>query len=192
MVYKKKKREIFDPDSIEIEDPENYMGEPDLKYSQELLVMEQVRRYSKAASQEMKKGWEERKIDKFGMASSIKTHPDTRKELAACVNTLKNLLVGFLREDKQSFDAVEALYKELEELKAKYIEMEQEAWEKIPNNIKHPSSNWVDRWEHIDNALNFDYIYGEKYLQQTIPIYRRLFEELYFLIHKMGYFKALS
>jgi hypothetical protein len=184
-----KKKAMFDSD-IEIEDIDTWRGEPDLNYSHELLVMEQYRRCLKAGSQEMKKGWEERKVDKAGSVASIKTHPDTRKEFGECIECLKNAMIGHIQDNPDIVKKIKDLFDEKEKLLNKYIALENEEWEKIPANIKYPSSNWMDRWEHIPNTLNFDHIFGEKYLQESVGIYRRLLEEITLLMHRTGYFKG--
>jgi len=186
---RRKPREFEDED-FEIEDVESYRGEPEKKYSHELLVMEQYRRCLKSGSQEMRKGWEERKTDKTGMAISIKIHPDTRKEFAECVITLKNLLVGNIVADEDAEKEIKKLLEELDALLKKYVDLEEREWQKIPLAMKHPGSKWLNRWEHLIGTLNFDYVYGEKYLQESVGVYRRILEAMGLLLHRMGYFKA--
>lgn len=190
-MFKKKRQRLEEDDDFEFEDADLYRGEPDLKYSHELLVMEQIRRCLKAGSQEMKKGWEERKVDRMGNTMTIKTHPDTRKEYAECVDSLVDIMMGFIIPDPiHAKEDIEKLYQELKRVESYYINLEQESWNKIPNNIKKYGSNWADRWDHIDGTLNYDHIYGEKYLQQSISIYRKIFQSIMSLLHRMGYFKA--
>lgn len=191
----RRQRRDFDEDEDEdgeIEDVETYRGEPEKKYSHELLVMEQLRRTLKAASQEMRRGWEERKINRSGQTASIKVHPDTRKEFASHVESLKNILQGYVLDDKETKKAIENLYQELKELEKNFKEQEDNAWNNIPIFMKRPTSGWIDRWEHIPNTLNYDHIYGEKYLQLSVDIYRRILEEIILLLHKMDYFKGVK
>jgi len=176
--------------NFEIEDEEMYLPEPEMKYSHELLVMEQLRSTLKSLSQEMKKGFEERKLNQVGGLISIKVTPDTRKEAAERVKTLKNIMVGYIEDDKDAHTKIKDLFKQLEDLEDKYIKLEEEAWKKIPEHIKHPNSNWSDRWDHIVGTLNFDHYFGEKYLQESIIIYREILEEIIVLLHNMEYFKA--
>jgi len=187
LVFRKKGSEEVD---FDIEDVENYRGEPDLKYSQELLVMEQYRRCLKSGSQEMKKGSEEVKRDRIGNVMVVKINSDTRKEFGECVNTLKNLMIGDITADKISKVNIPNLYKELEELKEKYINLEEEDWKKIPEHIKRPGSPWADRWDHLPGTLNLEHYYGEKYLQGSVEVYRRILEEIGLLLYRMGYFRA--
>jgi len=188
---KKKKRDDYSDDEFDIDDIDTYRGEPDLKYSHELIVMEQLRRCLKAGSQEMKKGWEERKSDRMGGIISIKTHPDTRKEFGECVNSLKNVMKGHIDPDPNNAKGnIEKLYGELDKLKEHLIEEEEKAWGEIPDNVKRYGSNWMDRWDHINGTLNYDHIYGEKYLQESVAVYRRILEAIIALLHAMGYFKA--
>lgn len=187
VLFKKKKTE--EPEDFD-EQVEEYRGEPEKKYSHEVLVMEQYRTCLHAGSQEMRKGWEERKISRTGEVMSIKTHPDTRKEFAECVITMKMLLIGYIEEDEESNLKIQNLFIDLENLYKKFMELEQWEWDKIPAIWKHPSSNWQNRWEHINRTLNYDYVYGEKYLQDSILIYRKILEEITKLMHKMGYFKG--
>ncbi len=191
MVFKKKKKQISNQEeNFDIEDIENWRGEPDLKFSYELLIMEQYRRTSKAGSQEMKKGWEERKESQTGSTVSIKVHPDTRKEFGECMNTLKNMMIGNIVADSKAKGNIKGLYDELLKLKGKYIEMEEKAWQEVPEHVRRYGSKWVDRWEHIKDTLNYDHIFGEYYLQESVEVYRRILEEITLLLHRMGYFKG--
>lgn len=188
MIFKKKRVNLEEQDDIE--DPETYRGETDLRYSHELLVMEQIRRTQKALNQEMKKGWEERKVDKFDNTMSIKTYPDTRKEVGECIETLKNIMLGFISRFPEVLKKINDYYKEVEDLEQHFVDLEEEEWNKIPAHIQRAGSNWIDRWQHVSKTLNYDHLFGEKYLQQSVSIHRKIFEEIIQLLHRLGYFKG--
>lgn len=186
---KNKPVESYDED-FEIIDPENWQGEEDIRYSHELLVMEQLRRTLKTLSQEMKKGYEEQKTDRIGNLVSSTMHPDTRREAAEAIETLKNVMVGYITDDEDSDAEIRKLLKDLKEIEDYYIKEEQKAWDSIQPHIKAPGSSWNNRWEHVNGALNYDYVYGEVFLQQSIKIWRQILERIVYLMHKMDYFRA--
>lgn len=181
------KKETFDLDSIEIEDVENYRGEPDLKFSHEGLVMEQYRRTLIAASEEMKPGWIERKLDKTGQVL-FKIHPDTRKTFAECVKTLKGLLIGDLNKDAR--EKVNALLEKVEERRQYYISLEKKEWESIPEQVKRFNSNWKDRWIHLEGRMNPDKYYYEFFLEESVELYRKVLEELEKYLWLTEYFQG--
>ena len=140
MGFKKKFSSEDNLDIVDIEDPENYRGGVELKFSHEMLVMEQYRRIQKSLSQEMKKGYEETKQDRTGNILSVKHYPDTRKEAGESIETLKNIMIGDVKADKITKESMPELFNELKELEKKYVKLEQDAWDSIPPHYKKPNS----------------------------------------------------
>jgi hypothetical protein len=194
MALKKKKKDTSMYDSegsyIDFDEIETFRGDPDIKYSHPLLVMEQIRRCNKVSSEEKKKGWEERKEDRSGNIVSIKTHPDTRKEYAECVMAFYDLIFGYIEADVDAEKEIGELFGELDQLKETYVKMEEESWQQIPIHVRRPDSDWMDRWDHLPNTLNYDHIFGEKYLQLSVDVYRKIYRAMMRLLHRMGYFTA--
>lgn len=159
--------------------------------SNERLIMEQMRRVMEAGSQDMTKGWVERRVDKFGDTFIYKIHSDTRLKFGECVLTLKNKMIKYIRQHPKYETKINQLFQELTSLKIKFQVLEQLEWEKISANVKKDiPSKWLNRWEHIDGQLNFDYIFGETFLQESVEIYRKIFEEIESLLNDLDYLKT--
>ena len=115
-------------------------------------------------------------------------HPDTRLQFFECIKTLKGLLVRDM--DKDARAEVKEIVDSIDELKQSYIDMEQEAWDEIHPNIRKNNSAWQNRWTHIKGTLNTDMPWYEKWLQESLPIYRELLERLEIALNWLQYFKA--
>src|SRR3990167_3222872 len=85
-------------DDFEIKEPSEFFGQRDKGFSHSELIMASLRKCIEAGGKEMKAGFWNEKLDKFG--NRIKTYvDDERKIFIECVETAKNQMICDFDDD---------------------------------------------------------------------------------------------
>jgi len=177
-------------------------GSSKVEFSKPLLVMESLRICIRNRSKEMKKGYTNMKVDKFGN-SCREIIPDARKEFISSVKALMGLLSPEIEADKQFPN--EDLENNLNKIYDKYaytqisFKTEKDNLGNIKKNYFYDSTlpkfmpesgsnvEIIDRKGNIINS-NWDSM-SESYVDECVDIYDNVFAELNKLISRLGYFK---
>lgn len=172
-----------DEDVLEVANPEEYSYKKEDAFSHPATVMKAYMRCLDTGAQEMRKGFWQDKLDKFG--NKVTTYmPDTRMEFINSVETLKNVLYAHLvsYKDTQIVKEISSIFDRLDKEKEKLIAQEETWWNGLPYAQR-------SKIMHFKGMFNQDLIFYQQYISLKVDAYRELFECLEFLLSLTTYLK---
>lgn len=170
---------------IVIGDTENYSVGDKAEFSYTANVMLAMRKCIDAGAKEMKEGYWNDRLDKFGNA--IKTWvPDSRISFIECVKTFETIC-------KRDFDeiATKEINKIKEKMKKRYEELcreEEYDWRTCPPQIIQERVKL--QLFYKEGSLHKDLPYYQQYIEDEVSFYRIIFEELCKLIKRLDDYRG--
>ena len=171
-------------DDFEIKEPSEFFGKRDKGFSHSELIMMALRKCIEAGSKEMKAGFWNEKLDKFG--NRIKTYiDDERKIFIESVETAKNQMICDFDDDATSKikDIKVTLQTSLLTLK----EQEEKYWKGLSARQKQEQNN--KGIFQRDGYLNRGLPFYQDYLEEQVNIMRDILEELIKLTERKNFYK---
>lgn len=174
-------------DDFEVIDVENYKTSKEQEFSHQQLVMSVLRKCIEAGCKEMKEGYWNEKVDKYGNPTRSYV-PDTRKEFIEAVKSAEMTMIPDYDEE-----IIRKIGEIKERLKIKLHEFYQEEkkdWESCRIDVKR------DRWRrgiyYIEGSLNKKLHYYHYYIDELVESYRSICAELNKLTKRLGYYEEVA
>lgn len=175
----------MEEDDFVIQDTENFIENKNQEFSHSVLVMTAISRCSLNLSKEMRSGYWNEKVDKYGNLMRYYIE-DTRKVFIGSVKALLYIMgcnynpIVKRDEEKPGVQTIRenifALQKELENKKEQYLLMEAKDWETSPKTIRdiRMKQGLVYRQGLFCSKLPYE----NEYILQEVLIYEKVLEEL--------------
>jgi len=171
---------------IDIIDVENYKSEQQQQFSHSLLVMSVMNKCREAGCKEMRSGYFNEKMDKFGNLIKIYIE-DTRKAFIESVKSCEMFMV--CDYDKEATDNIDKIKKELSETYKTLCIEEEKEWNKLTEYQRNQHKEKQGLW-FLKNALNIKLPYYQEYIEKELEAYREIFKELTKLTKRLYFYEA--
>jgi len=171
-------------DELEVLDVENYKGGKDQQFSHQFLVMKVISRCIETGTKEMRSGYWNEKVDKFG--NKVATYiPDTRKEFIESVKIAEMIMLCDF--DDEAIKEIAKIKSWLDEELNHIISTEKKDWDNCSATIKRM------RWEKgiffQEGSLSIHLPYYQDYIEVEITAYRKILGELNKLTKRLGFYE---
>lgn len=166
-------REHPDLPESEVIDIENWRNPLEIKFDRLVLVMASMRKCIDLGSKEMREGWWDEKIDKYGNLVRL-YHEDTRKSFIEAVKSLMNITVADW--DDETKKNVSMLLQSVKERKIKWIKAQSTWWHGL--NRQQQERMIKQGKEVIDGVFNTKLDFDNYFNQEELDVYREIFSEI--------------
>ena len=173
-------------DNVEIIDVENYKSEGEKQFSHQLLVMTAMRKCIELRAKEMKAGYEQPKVDKYGNVL-ITIVPDARLEFIESVNAAEMITSCDLDDDATK--KIDAIKKSLDEEYKKLVEAEKKDWDNTPQKIKNMRRERNPPLLQIPNALNRLLPFYQEFIEFEVKYATDIFKEINNLTKRLNFYQ---
>lgn len=173
-------------DDYEIEDVENFRGGgEDKNYSHKVLIMSAMRKVLESASNEMRSGYFNEKVDRKG--NKILTYiQDTRKQFIEAVETLAMFMECDLDEEAQK--AIEEIEKQMREREEALVNEEAKYWRDINPQLR--VHHWKNGIKYREGYLHPDLPFAQDWVEERVRFYRKIFKELNKLTKRLNFYET--
>lgn len=153
----------------EVIDAENYSSKKGEGFSYPQLVMSLLRKCIEAGSEEMKPGYWNTKMDKFGNPNKVYV-PDTRKVFVSCVMSLRMFIARDL--DAEAEEEMIAIDKEIKAVEQSFYDQEKKYWEDLAPPAR--KQLWNSGIYYKEDRLNSELPFLHEYLTDVVEVYRKI------------------
>lgn len=176
-------------DDYEVLDVDTYTGEKDKAFSHQLLIMSAMRKAIEAGNKEMRNGYFNEKLDKFG--NRIRTYiPDTRLEYIQSVRSVEAMMIGDLNFSDETIEIkkeIEKIKIDLENIKSKLYEKEKKDIESASSILK--NQRLMKGIYLKENSLNKNFQYYQEYIDESVEAYEKILKQLVLVTHEMNFYQ---
>ena len=176
-------------DDLEIIDPEGYRGGgKDEVFSHSQLIMMSLKKCIEAGSMEMKEGYYNKKMDKYGNILQIYI-PDTRLTFIETVESVIMMMADDIEDDKEkkAENNIKKILKDLSEKEAAYKKLEEGEWKTANHDLK---KSWYNEGKrYIPDVLTQFFPYYNYYIMDKVVAYRKIVAELTKLTKRCDYYR---
>jgi len=176
-------------DDLEIIDPEGYRGSGKGEiFSHSQLIMMALKKCIENGSIEMREGYYNKKMDKYGNTIEIYV-PDTRLTFIESVESAIMIMADDIEDDKENKAEIniKEILTELSTEKEKYQNLEKAEWTNARDDLK---QQWYNKGRRlIPGVLTQFFPYYNYYIMDKVVAYRKIVAELTKLTKRCDYYR---
>jgi hypothetical protein len=175
----------FEDSIVNVKEPDQFSYQKQEGFSHQLSVQKAYYKVVDNLNVEMVEGfWQELK-DKHGNVKLIH-QTDTREQAIESVETLKNVMIADLQQTT-NHNKINELLKSIETLKQTCLNEQKSWWKGIgyDGQIEYQNKHLSFDPNHLYDKL----CYWHEFRNQTVKIYRQIFEQLELCLSGIKYFK---